>query len=169
MVKKKGKFTLVQALWICTGLTAHRGSRGIVLLIHDYDTRRGWGVSVTTRPLFTPGKGLVPIVQETGWARGSIWTGAKNLAPTGIQTPDRPARSQSLYRLRYPTHLTTYDIQFRNIGLITDMVTWWLSPKIWRNGNELTSLSIPHPIFHAGHLGSSLSSTTKFQRKRESY
>jgi hypothetical protein len=32
----------------------------------------------------------------------TVWTCAKNLAPTGIQSPDRPARSQSLYRLSYP-------------------------------------------------------------------
>ena len=30
------------------------GSRGIDLLFHDHGTRRGWGVSVTPRPLFTP-------------------------------------------------------------------------------------------------------------------
>jgi len=28
----------------------------------------------------------------------------KNLAPTGIRSPDRPARSKSLYRLRYPAN-----------------------------------------------------------------
>jgi hypothetical protein len=28
----------------------------------------------------------------------------ENLAPTGVQSPERPARSQSLYRLRYPAH-----------------------------------------------------------------
>ena len=28
----------------------------------------------------------------------------ENLAPTGIRSPDRPARSQSLYRLLYPAH-----------------------------------------------------------------
>jgi len=39
-----------------------------------------------------------------GWAPGPVWTGAKNLGPTGIQSPDRPVRSQSLYRLRYPAH-----------------------------------------------------------------
>ena len=33
---------------------------------------------------------------------GTIWTGAENLAITGIRSPDRPARSESLYRLRYP-------------------------------------------------------------------
>jgi hypothetical protein len=26
----------------------------------------------------------------------------QNLAPTGIRSPDRPARSESLYRMRYP-------------------------------------------------------------------
>ena len=51
-----------------------------------------------------PGKDLVPIVQEVGWAPDTVWTGAKNLAPTGIRCPDRPARSRSLYRLRYPAH-----------------------------------------------------------------
>jgi hypothetical protein len=30
--------------------------------------------------------------------------GLENLAPTGIRSPDRPARSQSLYRLRYTAH-----------------------------------------------------------------
>ena len=58
--------TLVQALRLCTGRTAHRGSRGIALPFHDHGTTRGWGVSVTPRPLFTPGKDPVPIVQEAG-------------------------------------------------------------------------------------------------------
>ena len=56
-----------------------------------------------------PGRSLprenpVPIVQEAGWAPGPFWTGAENLASTGIRTPDRPACSQSLYRLSYRTH-----------------------------------------------------------------
>jgi hypothetical protein len=51
-----------------------------------------------------PGKDPVPIVQEGGWAAGPVWTGAENLAPTGIRSPDRPDRSQSLYELRYPVH-----------------------------------------------------------------
>jgi len=32
---KKVKVTLVQALRLCTGRTAHRGNRGIALLFHD--------------------------------------------------------------------------------------------------------------------------------------
>ena len=96
---KKGKVevkcTLVQALRLCTGHTAHRGSRGIAVFFLDHSTRRGWGISVTPRPLFTPGKDPVPIVQEAGWAPGTVWTGVENLAPTGIRSPDCPARSQS--------------------------------------------------------------------------
>jgi hypothetical protein len=84
--------------------TAHRGSRVIALPFLDHGTRRGWVVSVTPRPLFTPGKDPVPVVQEAGWAPGPVWTGAENLAYTGIRFPDRPACSQSLYRLRYPAH-----------------------------------------------------------------
>jgi len=51
---------------------------------------------------FTPGKDLVPIVQEAGWVPGLVWTGAENFVPTGIRSPDRPLRSVSLYRLSYP-------------------------------------------------------------------
>jgi hypothetical protein len=57
--------------------------------------------SSTPRPYFTPGKDPVPIVQEAGWVPGPVWTGAENLASTRIRSPDRPARSQSLYRLSY--------------------------------------------------------------------
>jgi len=54
------------------------------------------------RRLFTPGNDPAPIVQEAGWAPGPVWTGAENLGHTGIRSPDRPARSESQYRLSYP-------------------------------------------------------------------
>jgi len=98
MKKLKVKCTLVQALRLCIGRTAHRGSRGIALLFPDHVT------SVTPRLLFAPGKDPVPLVQEVGWDPEPGWTGAENLAHTGIRSPDRPARSQSLYPLLYPTH-----------------------------------------------------------------
>jgi len=34
------KCTLVQALRLCTGRTAHKGSRGIALHFHDHSTRK---------------------------------------------------------------------------------------------------------------------------------
>jgi hypothetical protein len=78
-----------------------KGGRDITLLFPDLGARRGgWSAPLPGR--FTPGKDPVPIVQEAGWAPGPVWMGAKNLVPTGIRSPDRPARSQSLYRLSYP-------------------------------------------------------------------
>ena len=74
--KVKVKCTLVQALRLCTGRTAYRRSRGIALPFHDHGTRKRLGVSVAPRPLLTPGKEQVPIVQEAGWAPGPVWTGA---------------------------------------------------------------------------------------------
>jgi hypothetical protein len=92
----------VQALKLCTGRTAHRGSRGIALPFLDHGTRRGEGSASRPGRSLPPGKDPVPIVQEVGWAPVPVWTGAENIAPTGIRSPDRPARSQLLYRLSYP-------------------------------------------------------------------
>jgi len=77
--------------------------KGIALLFHDRGTRRGWVVSSTPRPHFTPGEDPVPILQEAGWAPGSVWTGGKISSPPGFD-PYCPARSQSLYRLSYRAH-----------------------------------------------------------------
>jgi len=60
-----------------------------------------WVVNATPRllyPLERPGTRCIG-----GWLgpRAGL-VGAENLAPAGIRSPDRPARSQSLYRLRYP-------------------------------------------------------------------
>jgi hypothetical protein len=79
---------------------AQRRGRGKAVLL-DHGTRRG-GWSAPRPGRFTPGKDPVPIVQEVGWAPGPVRTCAKNLAPTGIRSPDRPSRSQSQYRLSYP-------------------------------------------------------------------
>jgi len=84
---------------------AQRVGRGIALLFHDRGTRRGWVVSSTPWPHFTPGKDPVHILQETVWAPGPVWVGGKS-RPNQDSIPNRPARSQSLYRLRYPAHYT---------------------------------------------------------------
>jgi hypothetical protein len=65
--------------------------------------RRGWAVNSKTRPPYTLKRDAVPIAQEAGWAPGQFWTGAENIAPTGIRSPDRPARSESLHRLSRPS------------------------------------------------------------------
>ena len=42
------------------------------------------------------------LAQEAGWVSRPVWTGTKYPAPMGIRSPDRPARSELQYRLRYP-------------------------------------------------------------------
>jgi hypothetical protein len=44
------------------------------------------------RPLSNPGTDPVPTAQEAGWAPGPVLTGAENLGPTMIRSPNRPAR-----------------------------------------------------------------------------
>ena len=58
-------------------------------------TRWGWVVNATARPLYPRERESVPTVQEAGWAPGPVWTGAENLAPTGIRSPERPVRTLS--------------------------------------------------------------------------
>jgi hypothetical protein len=61
----KVKVTLEQAT------KAQRGDRGIALLFLDLDSRwDGWSAPRPDR--FTPGKDPVLIVQEAGWAPGSV-------------------------------------------------------------------------------------------------
>jgi len=43
-----------------------------------------------------------PLYRRLGGPPGTIWTGAENLDPTEIRSPDLPARNESLYRLSYP-------------------------------------------------------------------
>ena len=50
-----------------------------------------------------PGKNPVPILQEDGWAPGPVWMVRKSRSHRDL-IPDRPAHSQSLYRLSYPAH-----------------------------------------------------------------
>ena len=80
---------------------AQRMVRGIALLFHDRGTRRGWVVSSTPRPHFTPWEDPVPIVQEAGWAPGPVWTGGKS-RPHRDSIPDLPAYSS----VAIPTELS---------------------------------------------------------------
>ena len=57
----------------------------------------GWSASRTVRS--APANDSVLIVYEAGWAPEPFWTCAEKLAPTRILSPDRPAGSETLYRL----------------------------------------------------------------------
>jgi len=104
-VKVKVKCTLAQAPRLCTGHMAHRGNRGIALPFVDHGTKRGVG-SVSCPNCSLPlGKTRYPLYRRLGGPQGQPEQVRKFSPPTGIQSPDHPAHSQSLYRLHYPAHL----------------------------------------------------------------
>ena len=61
----------------------------------------GWVVNVTPRPLYPRRRGPLLITEVAGWTPGLVWTGAEQLASTGIRSSDRPASRKSQYRLSY--------------------------------------------------------------------
>ena len=69
-VKVKVKCTLVQALRLCTGRTAHRESRGIALPFLDHGTRRGEGSASRPDRFLTPGKSRYPLYRRLGGPQG---------------------------------------------------------------------------------------------------
>ena len=78
-------------------------SGGIALPFHDLRTEMGAGGQHHSPGRFTRWNEPVPIVQEAGWTPRPVCTGAEMLASnTGIRSPERPARSESLYRQIYP-------------------------------------------------------------------
>jgi hypothetical protein len=57
-----------------------------------------------SRPLFTPAKDPVPIVQEAGWAPGPVLTGAeKSRPPPGIDS--RTVQPVASRYTDYPAHI----------------------------------------------------------------
>ena len=104
LCKVKVQYTFVQALRLCTGRTAHRGRRGIALPFHDHGTRRGERSASRPGRSLPPGKDRYPLYRRLGVPQGRSGQVRKISHPTWIRSPDRSARSQSLYRLRNPAH-----------------------------------------------------------------
>jgi len=75
-----------------------------------------------------PGKDSVPILQEAGWAPGPLCTGTENLNPHRDSIPGPPARSESLYQLRYPgsSHHVQYVGYFQPFVPNVHLTTWFL-------------------------------------------
>jgi len=99
---------------------AQRVGRVIAVLFHDRGTWRGWVVSSTSRPHFTPGEDPVPILQETGWTPRQVWTGGKS-RPHRDSIPDRPAGSSVAIQTELPGQwlkCNTYGIYTIRSGML---------------------------------------------------
>jgi hypothetical protein len=106
----------------------------------------GGGWSIPRPGCFAPGNDTVPIVQEAGWGPGPVWTSTEISTPTGIRSSDRPGRSESLYRLRYPGHFIVYSTNplIRTLVILIDNYADRLGPsgKFVENSTKLTCLEI---------------------------
>jgi len=79
-------------------------------------------VSSTPRPHFTPGKDLVPILQEAVWAPRPVWTGGKS-RPHRDSTPDRSARSSVGIATELPAHIEgVYKVPLLETKFNTDII-----------------------------------------------
>ena len=114
-----------------------------------------------------------------------VWTGVENLAHSGIRSPDRPARSESLYRLRYPGPLKStaaksaavanvssrYIVQFRHVkNLISIQLITALSMLIYSLWNItkvpfliLCSSTFTASVFRLKYINLSASPTSTYK------
>jgi hypothetical protein len=114
----------------------------------------GVGGQLHAPAAFTPRKDLIPVLQEAGWVPGPVWTGAGNLASTGIRSLNLPALA-SRYNdtLSRPT-LTRIEIdQPRNISISKVGV---VTSKLSIDGNRIDITSnktyLKHHFCRAQHV-----------------
>ena len=88
--------------------TGREGPEGVEVQLYsffDLGARWGWVFNTTPRPFYPrerPGTHCIGSWVAPQGRSGRVW---KISPPTGIRSPDRPARSESLYGLSYPSTL----------------------------------------------------------------
>ena len=97
----------------------------------------------------------VPILQELGRAPGPVWKDEENLVSQRDSIADRPARSQSLYRLRYHgPHKITSEFKYLHVT-ITGMYIcsgWlWGSVSLLFNGYWRSFRGVRRPRLKSNH------------------
>jgi len=91
------------------------GSRGRPILFLDHVTRGGERSASRPGRSLPPGKTQYPLHMRLGGPHGPVWTSAENFAPTAIRSVDRPAHSQSLYRLSYQAHNLSDNVEKKSV------------------------------------------------------
>jgi len=106
-VKVKVKCTLVQALRLCTGRTAHRGSRGKALPFHDRGTRRDKGSESLPARSLPPGKTRYPLYRRLGGPQGRSGQVRKISLPPGFDPRTvQPVASHYTYYAAWSIHFS---------------------------------------------------------------
>ena len=106
-VEKGKKCTLEQALRLCTGRTAHRGSRGIALVFHEQTALEG-GEGSASRPgrSSLPGKTQYPLYMRLGGPQGRSGQVWKISPPPGFDPRTvQPVASRYTDYATWPTEL----------------------------------------------------------------
>ena len=89
----------------------HRRGNGIVLPLLDHGARREWVIKRHAPGAILRGIDPVPILQETEWASGPVWTGPENLAPPGFELrTTQPVASHHNDYLTYLPFLNKYAV-----------------------------------------------------------
>ena len=82
--KAEVKCTLVQALRLCTGRTAHRGIKGIALPFLDHGLEGGEGSASRTGRSLPPGRTRYPLYRRLGGPQGRSGRVRKISPPPGF-------------------------------------------------------------------------------------
>jgi hypothetical protein len=100
--------------------------RSTLLLISALDGS-GWTTSRLGR--FTPRKDPVPILTRLGGSQGHSGRVHKISSHNGIQFPDRPASSETLYKLNYPGIYVCCNSIILNFSITMQKSTWPINYK----------------------------------------
>jgi hypothetical protein len=103
---KKVKWTVVHALRLCTGRTAHRGSRGIALIFHDHGTKRGEGSASRPGHSLPPRKNRYPLYRRLGGPQGRSGQVQQISPPLGFDS--RAVQSVASRYTEFPTLPTLF-------------------------------------------------------------
>ena len=89
----------------------------------------GWLANATPPAALPPGKTRYPLYGRLVGPQGRSGRVRKISPPTGIRPPDRPARSESLYRLSYPGPLasnTKVNIPLTSNQILLQYITFFI-------------------------------------------
>ena len=99
--------------------------------------RWGWGGQYHAPAALTRERPGTHCTRDCVGPRDRLDGCGKSLPPTGIRSPDRPARSESLYRLSYPGRKVCITLLKINSNL-----SYLITPNLWKFYNNLEQIRL---------------------------